>query len=277
MSVRKISASRLSDYSGPRRLKPRLNAQKAERLSLFAGEESCLAALFHDDDQRAAISAGLGEPREPMSVWVDSDQSYSETLLQPCELPAWEALTERMKLFVGYDAAMEFGWAYSFTANIAPELVETWRAEGSDFLDCIKLRLYRAMKKKSIVHLPRCFVVEARTKSGKTRNKPHIHGVVMCDNPVDATRFKVALEDAFADHLGSRKRRRAVKVERSYAKRGTAMGRFQWISYITKNTHLYDARFGKRRVYVSRSFNQIARHAWAVRRDDQLMPRAASI
>ena len=61
-----------------------------------------------------------------------------------------------------------------------------------------------------------------------------------------------------------------VDVERAYAKHDDPMGRLRWVSYITKNVHLYDKRFSRRRVYVSRSYTQIARMAWAVRRDDQL-------
>lgn len=253
-------------------MKPRLNAQKRERLALLEREQDLLAALFHDDQERAAIDAGMGLPRAPMSVWVDSDRSWAETLLQPCELPPWEKLTERMKMFIGFDVAMEFGWAFSFTANISPDLVEKWDTNGCGFVGNIGQRLRRAMRDQNIADLPFCYVVEARTKSGKTRNKPHIHGVAICENPLDSTRLKVALESAFAYHLGGKKRRRAVEVKRSFAKEGEPMGRFRWVSYITKNVHLYDVRFGRRRIYMSQSFTQAARAAWAVRRGDPHPP-----
>lgn len=270
MSVRKISATKLSDYTGSRRSKPRINKLKSDRSSLLQEEKRLLELIFHDDAERASINAGMGRPREPMSVWVDSDQSWDQSILQPCELPAWEKLSERMKMFIGFDGAMEFGWCYSFNANISPTLVSLCRNEGMDLIGNIRQRLRRSMRNMNLIDLPFCYVVEARTKSGKSRNKPHLHGIVICQSPIDATRFKMALENALAFDLDGKRRRRAVKVERSYAKTNDPMGRFRWVSYITKNAHLYDARFGKRRVYITHSYTQIARLAWMVRRDDRL-------
>ena len=270
MSVRKISASRLADYNGPRRAKPKLNPQKRERSSLLADEESLLKALFFDDTVRAFWDTVMGRPREPMSVWVDSDQSWNETLLQPCELPEWESMSERMKMFIGFDVALEFGWCFTFTANISPDLVDKWKTEGSDLVANVQQRVKRYMGAKGISDMPICWVLEARTKSGKSRNKPHIHGIAICEDPLLATKLKLALELALATGLDKRKRRTAVQVKRGYAKPNDLMGRFRWVSYITKNAHLYDRRFGKRRVYISRSYTQVARLAWAVRRDDCL-------
>lgn len=54
------------------------------------------------------------------------------------------------------------------------------------------------------------------------------------------------------------------------------LGRLRWVSYITKNVSLYDARLKRRRVYISRSYTQAAKIGWAVRRDDQLARRQLS-
>lgn len=270
MSARKISACRLSDFAGPRRSKPKLNHLKRKRSVLLLDEEQLLEVLFHDDATRAAIDAGEGRERHPMSVWVDSDQSWNETKLHPRELPEWEESTERMKMFVGFDVAMEFGWCFTFTANISPHLVAKWDVEGSDLVANVKQRVKRSMGAKGIADMPICWVIEARTKSGKSRNKPHIHGIAICEDPLDATRLKIALELALAVGMTGKALRKAAQVKPGYAKPGHPMGRFRWVSYITKNAHLYDKRFGKRRVYISRSYTQIARLAWAVRRDDCL-------
>lgn len=268
VSVRKISASRLTDYDGPRRAKPRLNLLKRDRSSLLAAEERLLEAILHDDNVRAAIDGGMGRAREPMSVWVDSDQSWNETLLQPCELPEWETMSERMKMFIGFDVGMEFGWSFAFTAKISPALVNKWTADGSDLVANVQQRMKRCMAAKGISDMPICWVIEARTKSGKSRNKPHLHGVALCEDALLATKLKVALELALAVGLDNKERRKAVQVKRAYIMSHHPMGKFRWVSYITKNAHLYDQRFGKRRIYISRSFTQIARLAWAVRRDD---------
>lgn len=276
MSARKISASRLRDYKGPRRSKPRLNAQKRERSALLDREDALLELLFRDDAERALIHAGMGMTREPMSVWVDSDQSWSATMLQPCELPPWEHASERLKIFIGFDTAMELGCCYAFNANISPMLVDRWQAEGSDLMVNVKQRLRRAMKKKGIMDMPICFIVEARTRTGKSRNKPHLHGVAMCNDPIEATALKVALEIAFGEGLDGKKLRRCAKVERGYVKPFERMGRLWWVSYITKNVGLYDGRLKHRRVYISRTFAQTAHMAWMVRRDDQLTRNRAS-
>lgn len=274
VSVRKLSASRLRHYKGPRRMKPRLNAEKRERIELLAQEETILSSMLHDDAVRAQINAGMGRPREPMSVWTDSDHSHGETLLQPCELPAWKQLSERMKIFIGFDAAMEFGWCFSFSANICPDMVRRWSDEGSDFIGNIGQRLRRAMAARGIADMPFCYVVEARTKSGKTRNKPHIHGIAICDHVLDATRLKLALESAFVGKMEFRHRRKAAWVKPSYAKYGDPTGRFRWTSYITKNAQLYDARLGRRRVFMSHSYIQVARIAWGMhhRRNGPIIP-----
>lgn len=271
MSVRKISASRLADYAGPRRAKPRLNRLKRDRIDLLADEEQMLEALLRDDKIRAAIDAGLGRLRQPMSVWVDSDQSWPETLLAPDNLPAWESLSERMKMFIGFDVAMEFGWCFTFTAIISPHLVAKWKMDESDLVANVKQRVKRCMADKGIQDMPISWVIEARTKSGKSRNKPHLHGVAICEDPLLATRLKIALEEALAVGLDRRVRRKAVQVKRGYVKPDHPLGRFRWVSYITKNAHLYDARLGKRRVYISRTFTQIARLAWAVRREECML------
>lgn len=273
MSARKISASRLRDHKGPRRRRPRLNAQKRKRNALLEQEDAMLELLFLDDAERAMIHAGMGIPREPMSVWVDSDQSWSATNLQPAELPTWEQASERLKMCIGFDTAMELGCCYAFNANISPVLISRWHGNGSDLMANVLQRLRRGMKEKGIMDMPICFVVEARTKTGKSRNKPHLHGVAMCRDPIEATRLKLALEIAFAEGLDGKKLRRCAKVEPGYIKHNEPLGKVWWVSYFTKNVGLYDARLKRRRVYISRSYGQVARMAWAVRRDDQLAGR----
>jgi hypothetical protein len=268
VSVRKISASRLADHRGPRRSKPRLNALKRKRSVLLSEEEILLEAMFRDDELRAAIDAGMSRPRQPMSVWMDSDQSWPETLIQPCELPAWEKLSERMKIFVGFDVAMEFGWCFTINANISPTLYETWAGYGNDLVANVEQRIRRSLIKAGIQNIAFCYVLETRTRHGKSRTAPHLHGVAICETPLIATKLQIALENALAVGLQGANWRRAVMVRPATVKPDHPMGRFRWVSYITKNAHRYDTKLGKRRVYISRSYTEVARLAWAVRRDD---------
>jgi hypothetical protein len=200
---------------------------------------------------------------------MDCDHTWDHTKLVSYELPEWRDLSERMKMFLGFDLGMEFGWCFPFTANLSQEYVDKWVSNGSVFGPNINQRLRRELKKLGIPDLPHCYVVEARTRSGKSRCKPHLHGVAICDHPLKATRFKVALERSCVGDLRRHGRRRAVRVERGYTcfKLGV-QGRSRWVEYITKNAGFYDERLGPRRVYISHSYSALARKAWAIRTDE---------
>lgn len=226
-------------------------------------------ALLADDMTRRRIRSLAGVARYPTSVWTDCDQTWDQSKLISYELPEWTDLSERMKMFLGFDLAMEMSWCFSFTANLSPRYVEKWESKSSGFMANIYQRLRRELQKVGLGDLPFCYVVETRTKSGKSKCKPHLHGIAICDDPFNATRFKTALERAFAGDFKRGKERRAVHLKPGFSYFNLAFeDRTRWVEYITKNAHLYDARLGRRRVYISHSFNAIARKAWAIRRDE---------
>lgn len=269
MSAKKISAARRKDYRRPRRAIPPLNRQKRERQELLEREQNLISQLLADDHTRRSVRASAGANPSPTSVWADCDQTWDRTKLCPWDLPRWETLSERMKLFAAFDLAMEHGWCFPFSANIATEYVARWESNGSGFMPNIGQRLRRELAKVRLEDLPICYVVETRTRTGKSRCRPHLHGFAVCDDAKKATLLKVALERAFASHLRKDKRQRAVKVERGYAcpQQGSA-GQFRWVSYITKNVHYYDDRLGRRRVFLSHSLIDLARTGWAIRREE---------
>ncbi len=269
VSALKISAVRRRDFSCPRRAIPRLNELKAERASIAEAERALIVELLTDDETRRRIRTGHGEISHPTSVWNDCDHTWDHTKLVSYELPEWRDLSERMKMFLGFDLAIEFGWCFSFTVNLNPKHVEKWESNGSGFTANIDQRLRRHLTKLDLGKLPHCYVVETRTRSGKSRCKPHLHGIAICDDPLKATRLKVALERAFVGDLKRDRQRRAIKVDRGYACWNLGVeGRARWVEYITKNAHLYDERLGPRRVYISHSYIALARRAWAIRRDE---------
>lgn len=208
-------------------------------------------------------------PRQPMSVWTDFDHLWDYTELTSCRLPKWEDLTEFMKLFLGFDIGMEFRSGYSFTSHILPSLVIRWKSSKTGMVANIEQKLRRALDDEGIAKIPFCYVIETRTRSGKSAAKPHLHGYCICDNPLDATRFKVALEHAFNPRLRLLGNRHAVEVEPSYDRGGKEfVGRAQWVKYFTKNVDRWDAILGKRRLYISRSLIRMIRDAWAIRREE---------
>jgi hypothetical protein len=216
MSSRKISPSRRSDYRRPRRAIPPLNQQKRELRAALEREELLIATLMRDDRLRRAFERGLGTAREAMSVWLDSDQSWSLTELAPKHLPTWDKLTEAMKMFIGFDAAMEFGACYPFTAHIDPGLSSAWIAKSHGFMANVEQRLRRALVHHGIRDIPFCYLVEVRSRTGRSATRPHLHGFCIAESAVDASRFCVALERAFNPSVAKQGHRRAIRVERGY-------------------------------------------------------------
>ena len=272
MPTLKISARRLSDYNGPRRTKPPVNQQKRELAAQLEIEKDLIDALMRDAALRAAFEAGAGVPEAPMSVWLDSDQSHRYSELSPKHLPRWDKLSEAMKLFIAHDLGMQFDAAFTFTANIEPALLARWSSQGSPIMPNIEQGLRRALKRQGISSIPFGYVVETRSKRGRSPSRPHLHGIVICENVVDATRFNTALELALLPSLTWAGRGRAIEVKRAYDKdcstNGRWVGRGQWVSYVTKNAQRYDKNLGRRRVYLSQSLTRLARDAWAIRREE---------
>ncbi len=150
-----------------------------------------------------------------MSVWTDPDQSHRYSELPAKHLPSWHELSEAIKLCLSHDLRMAFDAAFAFTANIEPALLAKWDSDGSLIMQNIEQRLRRALVQKGISALPYGYAVETRTKRGSPW-RPRLYGIAICEEVVDATRFKIALEMALLPSLTWKCRGRAIKVERAY-------------------------------------------------------------
>jgi hypothetical protein len=263
----KISAIRLSDFNGTRRRKPRMNRLKSARLRHVEADRQLVGDLMHDALQRYRIHWNPRYAYRPMSVWNETSHHCDLPLIPATKLPRWRDLTEIMKLFVGWDAGMEFEQAFTFTAHIDPELLAKWEGEGAIQRN-VEQRLRRAMRVQGIANLPLGYVFESRTASGKSRSRIHLHGYVLCDDSLLATRFKIALERALYPSLKRSRRTREIEVKRANREKVRFLRRGAWPFYIAKNAGSYDSRLPKRRVYISESLTDIARLAWTVRREE---------
>lgn len=170
-------------------------------------------------------------------------------------------------MFIGFDAGMEFQSCYTFTAHINEGLISKWTSANHGFMANVEQRLKRALQRQGLKAIPYCYLIETRSRSGRSNTRPHLHGFLIAETPTDATRFKVSLESAFHPGLMRQSRRRAIQVGRAYDKGESFAGRNRWVSYMIKNVDRWDARLGKRRVYLSRSLIEIAREAWGLRRE----------
>ena len=142
-------------------------------------------------------------------------------------------------------------------------------------MDRIKREVGKELVSQGIKDIEYCYVVETRTRTGKSRTSMHLHGFFLARDPLVATRFKVAVEKAIAVHQDGRaaagislKSGPEVDLEPVYDKKDDSPhGRGRWASYIGKNATRYDARF-TRRVYMSRSAQQTVRAFWSLLREE---------
>lgn len=112
-----------------------------------------------------------------------------------------------------------------------------------------------------------CYVIESRSKWGKSRNAPHLHGFLLADDRRDITRFKLAVDRAL---LSGDRRATSTKVSIKFDNLHDEKGVERYVSYITKNVHRWDQRIKGRSVYMSRPFTQTVREFWALIRGEAL-------
>lgn len=247
-----------------------MNALKRERSQVLADEKQLTATLMNDASIRRGFERGMGLPSGPGSVWLDSDHSWGYTALAPKHLPRWISLSEAFKMFIAWDAGIEFGSAYALNVNLDPGDVQRWDAGRMGIMANIEQRIRRALRRRGLADLPYAYILETRSRSGRSMTKPHLHGFAICDDPLDASTLKVALEEAFAPSLTRNGRQRSVRIERGYDPAGLPefSARNRWVSYIIKNAHRYDRRLKKRRLFMSDTLKQVAREAWQLRREE---------
>ncbi len=233
--------------------------------------------LVHDADIRRAIIRGMGLTHEPFTVWNDFDQTSSAlTETVPANLPKWRDIGEYLKFHLLFQVALEDG-GYSFTVRVRPDLEKKWKAENRIPMDRINGEVRKKLDGRGLKGLEYCYVVERRTRSGKSQTAMHLHGFFLTRDPLDATRVKVAMEEAIAVHPKGRaaagispRAGDEVVIEPSYdVEDDTGYGRGRWVSYMAKNATKSDAWF-RRRVFMSRSATQTAREFWALVREEPL-------
>lgn len=223
---------------------------------------------MNDRDTRREFWRRRGTAIDELLVWKDIDQTYEYTEGVPSRLCKWEKLTEYLKLQVGFMVAISLG-GYSFTSRIHPTLEGKWVASGRLQANIAK-RLREQLARSGVANIEYAYILEARTKSGKSRTDIHLHGYALADDPLDITRFKVAVEKALHQARGQPPLgKKAWREDRAYDKdTGDGRGYGRWVGYITKNTSRFDHRIRGRRVHISQSLTKTARVFWEFLRDD---------
>ena len=276
-STKKLTTYRKTQFTGPRRAQPRvrdLNRSIRERVNL---EHDLVQRLVRDADVRAAVLRGMKRRIEPFTVWNNFDHTSSAlTEINPRELPAWTDIGEYLKFHLLFQVALD-GGGYSFTARVRPDLEDKWKLDGRDPMDRIKRETRKALEWQGLLDLEYCYVVETRSRTGRSRSRIHLHGFLLAEDAAVATKFKVAMEKAIAVHPDGRaaagipaRSGPEVLVEPVYdVHDDSEHGRGRWASYMAKNATRWDARF-QRRLFMSRPGTQTAREFWALMREEPL-------
>ena len=267
MTYKKLGARRLSAIPGPRSKKPPIRQQNRELAELIAIETKTLLALASDADVREGFRRGAGEPDDPLSIWTDFDLTSLFTELDAKHLKNWVKLSESMKLQLGFLIGLKLG-GRAFTARIHKDLLDEWASQGMSVSNLVQRRMKKELDKGGMGHIEYCYVIETRTKWGKSRTAPHLHGFLLSSDPFDYTRFKLAVEKAL---LSGDRRRQSTKVSIKFGSLFAHQGADRYVSYITKNVHRWDARIKGRSVYMSRPFTQTVREFWALIREEPVI------
>lgn len=183
---------------------------------------------------------------------------------RPRDLPVWSSLGQFIKIHLLFQIALEIG-GYAFTVRVRPDLDEKWEKTNKDPMDRIKRLTRNALKRHGIADIEYCYIAETHTKGG-SKTKLHLHGFLVAEYPMVATRFKVAMESAIGKHPKGRgaagisaKSGPEVEVVRAYDMRNVSKhGRGRWVNYITKHATKPDKRI-PRKASMSRTGTQAAR------------------
>ena len=268
MAFKKLSPRRLADLSGSRRKKPPVREQNRALKALVESEHELVQTLLKDRETRIQMTQVEGWPLDGLSVWKDFGHTWDFTEGDPRRLGPWSHLSEYMKLQLGFMVALSFG-GYSFTSRVHPALTSRWAA-GGRLQARVQERIKESFAQAGIPHLEYAYVLEARTKSGKSRTDVHLHGYLTTSDPYGITRFKVAVETALHRARGHRPLgHKAWDEDPVYDfDSGDGRGYGRWVSYIAKNVSRYDQRIRGRRIFMSRPALQSAREFWEFHRDE---------
>lgn len=276
-STKKLRGFRSEHFSGPKRKKPKVQRLNQEVKDRILAENDVVQALIRDASVRRQLWSNSIAPLAPLTVWTDSAHSEDYTEVWRQKLPKWRDIGEYLKIHLLFQVALEFG-AYSFTARIRPDLEARWYGQGTDIAKRIRTLLWDNLKLQKLDDVEFFYLIEGKGRRGKGKTPLHLHGFLVAEEPLVATRFKIALEMAVAAHPKGKaaagfspKSGKAIDFDLAYdVDTGDGRGYGRWVQYITKSGTKHDKRLGYRHIYMSQTATQLVREFWALIREDPM-------
>lgn len=289
--MNKISALRKNDSPRSRRKKPLVNSEKRALKRRIENENAWIADILKEAEISRYWLEDANPPYpgyrvvdHPFVVFTEIDHPYHVTDDPRSGMPRWKHTSESWKITLGWILGREVG-AHSFTSKIIGIVPAAAISSGrlGAVHDTLQRRLRKRLEQRGIADIEYCYVLEARTRHGRSRTDIHAHGYLVPQSPHDLTLFKQALEEAWLGGVRKRNPRsgRAIEIERGYdlapdlglgmSRNGGGLpGRARWASYIMKNVHRYDQRMQGRRVYMSQSLTRAVRAGHELLRGEPL-------
>lgn len=246
---------------GVRKLKANLEA-------MLEREQKALNELVRLRDIRIAYVRGMKLKADPILVAADFDEQVG--LLHdtnPKEFPEWDELTDAAKARIGFLLSLAFD-GYSFTANVSKKLEDSWVKKGLNPRDRAIDKINKELRKVGLGNAPFFFAIEGKGRGGRSKKRLHLHGYCLVDTPLEATKFKLALERALYRELNPPRGEGApVKMTRSYQLNDEPQNATYWVGYSTKNAMLPGPRIEESPLYLNTPLTQCAHIFWDIVRE----------
>ncbi|MEP3050683.1 MAG: hypothetical protein ABJP48_13050 [Erythrobacter sp.] len=251
-----------------KRKKVNVSTVKRDRKEFLQREQEALNELVRIANIRSKYMRGTKGTVDPILVYADFDDTVG--LLHdtnPKEYPEWNELTDDAKARIGFLLSLAFN-GYSFTANVSEQLERKWAKQGLKPRDRAIDKINKELKKAGLGNAPYFFVIEAKGRSGKSRTNLHLHGYCLLTSGHEATRFKIALEEALYRNLKVPRGHGApVKIEPSYKKSDAPKAATNWVGYSLKNALLPGPKIKGTPLYLNTPLRQCAHEFWDIVRE----------
>lgn len=241
---------------------------KEDLTAMLELEQKALNELVRLRDIRIAYVRGMKLKADPILVAADFDEQVGlmhDT--NPKDFPEWDKLTDAAKARIGFLLSLAYD-GYSFTANVSKKLEDNWVKNGLNPRGRSIDKINKELRTVGMGNVPYFFAIEGKGRGGRSKKRLHLHGYCLVDTPLDATKFKLALERALYRELNPPRGEGApVKMTRSHQLNQEPQNATYWVGYSIKNAMLPGPRIEESPLYLNTPLTQCAHTFWDIVRE----------